>query len=225
MTEERQHHLEAGLNRLKSMLSDLMENVRSSLVKAIEALDLLDGKAAREIVENDETIDGLQRKIDTETCNYIARFQPLADDLRYVITMIKLATDLERIGDLAVNISEVAIKYEGNTLPKPLIHIKKMTGIVEKMIDDVITAYYNKDIELAKKVWLMDEEVDKSYSYIKEEIVGKLMERPDELVMHQYMDLLLVARFLERAGDHTTNVSEEIYYIVNGRLLKEEMKN
>lgn len=225
MTEERQHHLEAGLNRLKAMLSDLMENVRSSLVRAIEALDLLDGKTARDIVKNDETIDGLQRKIDAETCNYIAKFQPLASDLRYVITMIKLATDLERIGDLAVNIAEVAIKYEGNTLPKPLIHIKKMTGIVEKMIDDVITAYYNKDIELAKKVWLLDEEVDKSYMYIKEEIVRKLMENPDELVMHQYMDLLLVARFLERAGDHATNVSEEIYYIVTGRLLKEVMRN
>ena len=225
MTEERQHHLEAGLNRLKSMLSDLMENVRSSLVKAIEALDLLDGATAREIVKNDETIDQLQRKIDAETCNYIARFQPLASDLRYVITMIKLATDLERIGDLAVNIAEVTIKYEGNSLPKPLIHIKKMTGIVEKMIDDVITAYYNKDLELAKKVWLIDEEVDRSYDYIKEEISQKLLLRPEGLVIHQYMDLLLVARFLERAGDHATNISEEIFYIVNGRLLKEEMKN
>jgi len=224
MTPERQRHLEAGLNRLKSMLSDMMENVRSSIQRAIDALDRLDGDLARTVIENDEVIDDLQRKMDTEICNYIGRFQPLAEDLRYVLTMMKLATDLERIGDLAVNIAEVAVRYENQTLVKPLIHIKKMTAVVEKMLEEVIDAYYNKDTETAKRVWNEDSKVDEYYLYIKREVRDKLISMSDSGAIGQLLDLLLVSRFLERAGDHATNIAEEIYYIEKGESLKEEMR-
>ncbi|MBN2252057.1 MAG: phosphate signaling complex protein PhoU [Kosmotogaceae bacterium] len=224
MTPERQRHLEAGLNRLKSMLSDMMENVRSSIQRAIDSLDRLDGELARTVIENDEVIDDLQRKMDTEICNYIGRFQPLAEDLRYVLTMMKLATDLERIGDLAVNIAEVAVRYENQTLVKPLIHIKKMTAVVEKMLEEVIDAYYNKDTETAKRVWNEDNKVDEYYLYIKREVRDKLISMSDSGAIGQLLDLLLVSRFLERAGDHATNIAEEIYYIEKGESLKEEMR-
>lgn len=224
MTPERQRHLEAGFNRLKSMLSDMMENVRSSIQRAIDALDRLDGDLARTVIENDEVIDDLQRKMDTEICNYIGRFQPLAEDLRYVLTMMKLATDLERIGDLAVNIAEVAVRYENQTLVKPLIHIKKMTAVVEKMLEEVIDAYYNKDTEAAKRVWNEDSKVDEYYLYIKREVRDKLISMSDSGAIGQLLDLLLVSRFLERAGDHATNIAEEIYYIEKGESLKEEMR-
>lgn len=224
MTPERQRHLEAGFNRLKSMLSDMMENVRSSIQKAIDALDRLDGDLARTVIENDEVIDDLQRKMDTEICNYIGRFQPLAEDLRYVLTMMKLATDLERIGDLAVNIAEVAVRYENQTLVKPLIHIKKMTAVVEKMLEEVIDAYYGKDTEAAKGVWTEDSKVDEYYLYIKREVRDKLISMSDSSAIGQLLDLLLVSRFLERAGDHATNIAEEIYYIKKGESLKEEMR-
>jgi len=225
MTDERQHHLESVFNRLKSMLSDLMESARSALINSIDALDRLDGDKARKIVTADSKIDELQRRIDRDICNYIARFQPLAGDLRYVVTMVKLATDLERIGDQAVNIAEVAIEYEGTRLAKPLVHIKQMTAIVEKMMDDIMTAYYNKDLELATDVWKQDERVDDIYSYIKKEVSEKLMEQPDEFMTKQFIDLVLVARFLERAADHITNIAEEIYFISRGKNLKEEIRN
>jgi phosphate transport system protein len=225
MTPERQHHLEAGFNKLKSMLSDMIENVRSSLMKAIDSLDRLDGDSARIVIEGDQVIDDLQRKMDLEISNYIGRFQPLAEDLRYVLTMMKLATDLERIGDLAVNIAEVAVKYENQTLVKPLIHIKKMTAVVENMLEEIIRAYYDKDIETAKMVWSEDSKVDDYYSYIKNEVRDKLVNMTDPNAIAQLIDLLLVARFLERAGDHATNIAEEIYYIVKGGSLKEEMRN
>jgi len=224
MTQERQRHLEAGFNRLKSMLSDMIENVRSSLVKAIDALDRLDGDSARTVIDGDQVIDDLQRKMDLEICNYIGRFQPLAEDLRYVLTMMKLATDLERIGDLAVNIAEVAVRYENQTLVKPLIHIKKMTAVVENMLDEIIRAYYNRDIEVTRKVWSEDAKVDEYYVYIKREVRDKLVNMTDPKAIAQLLDLLLVARFLERAGDHATNIAEEIYYIAKGANLKEEMR-
>ena len=224
MTQERQRHLEAGFNRLKSMLSDMIENVRSSLVKAIDSLDRLDGDSARTVIDGDQIIDDLQRKMDLEICNYIGRFQPLAEDLRYVLTMMKLATDLERIGDLAVNIAEVAVRYENQTLVKPLIHIKKMTAVVENMLDEIIRAYYNRDIEVTRKVWSDDAQVDEYYVYIKREVRDKLVNMTDPKAIAQLLDLLLVARFLERAGDHATNIAEEIYYIAKGANLKEEMR-
>lgn len=224
MTQERQRHLEAGFNRLKSMLSDMIENVRSSLVKAIDALDRLDGDSAKAVIDGDQIIDDLQRKMDLEICNYIGRFQPLAEDLRYVLTMMKLATDLERIGDLAVNIAEVAVRYENQTLVKPLIHIKKMTAVVENMLDEIIRAYYNRDIEVTRKVWSDDAQVDEYYVYIKREVRDKLVNMTDPKAIAQLLDLLLVARFLERAGDHATNIAEEIYYIAKGANLKEEMR-
>ena len=224
MTQERQRHLEAGFNRLKSMLSDMIENVRSSLVKAIDSLDRLDGDSAITVIDGDQIIDDLQRKMDLEICNYIGRFQPLAEDLRYVLTMMKLATDLERIGDLAVNIAEVAVRYENQTLVKPLVHIKKMTAVVENMLDEIIKAYYNRDIEVTRKVWSEDAKVDEYYVYIKREVRDKLVNMTDPKAIAQLLDLLLVARFLERAGDHATNIAEEIYYIAKGANLKEEMR-
>ena len=206
------------------MLSDMIENVRSSLVKAIDALDRLDGDSAKAVIDGDQIIDDLQRKMDLEICNYIGRFQPLAEDLRYVLTMMKLATDLERIGDLAVNIAEVAVRYENQTLVKPLIHIKKMTAVVENMLDEIIRAYYNRDIEVTRKVWSDDAQVDEYYVYIKREVRDKLVNMTDPKAIAQLLDLLLVARFLERAGDHATNIAEEIYYIAKGANLKEEMR-
>ncbi len=213
MTQERQRHLEAGFNRLKSMLSDMIENVRSSLVKAIDSLDRLDGDSARTVIDGDQIIDDLQRKMDLEICNYIGRFQPLAEDLRYVL-----------IGDLAVNIAEVAVRYENQTLVKPLVHIKKMTAVVENMLDEIIKAYYNRDIEVTRKVWSEDAKVDEYYVYIKREVRDKLVNMTDPKAIAQLLDLPLVARFLERAGDHATNIAEEIYYIAKGANLKEEMR-
>jgi len=137
---------------------------------------------------------------------------------------MKLATDLERIGDLAVNIAEVAVRYENQTLVKPLIHIKKMTAVVENMLDEIIRAYYNRDIEVTRKVWSDDAQVDEYYVYIKREVRDKLVNMTDPKAIAQLLDLLLVARFLERAGDHATNIAEEIYYIAKGANLKEEMR-
>lgn len=221
---DRQQHLEANFHRLKSMLSDLMERVRFNLVKSVEALEDLDEKKAEEVINSDQIIDNLQRKIDMETVNFIGRFQPLAEDLRYIMMMIKLATDLERIGDLAVNIAEVAIANTGRSLIKPLTHMRKMMAIVESMLDNVIKAYYTRDIELAKSIWKSDEKVDDIYNFIRNEIIEKMKEPENVGFTDQLIDLMLVTRFLERAADHITNICEEIYFIVEGKNLKEEMR-
>ncbi|MFW6120225.1 MAG: phosphate signaling complex protein PhoU [Petrotogales bacterium] len=225
MNDEKFHHLETHFNKLKSMISDMIENVRKSLVNSVRSFETKDTEMANEVINNDYIIDNLQRKIEKEVVSYIGRFQPLAEDLRYAITMVKLVTDLERIGDLASDIAEVTIKYNHDYELDSQEHLKKMTAIVENMVEDALTTYYKRDIELAIDVWKRDDVVDKLYDDVKEQSIKILKVTNDENKEEHVFDQIIVARYLERAADHATNLAEEVYYIVLGKNLKEEMEN
>ncbi len=217
----RQRHLEKDFEHIKTYLSEMMEDVRKQILDSINALEHINYEKAVKIIKDDDLIDDFQRKIENETFAYIGRYHPLAEDLRYVIMVIKIATDLERIADLAVNISKVVKKHKGEQLPKPLVHIKKMSGYVIKMLDDVLNAYYATDLSVTKKICYDDEEIDKIYKFIKEEISVKIIECDDISDVKFFIDLLLVARFLERVGDHIVNIAEELYYMEMGENLHE----
>ncbi|MFO7882917.1 MAG: phosphate signaling complex protein PhoU [Kosmotogaceae bacterium] len=225
MKEEKFHHLETHFNKLKSMISDMIENVRKALVNAVHSFEEKDIEMAREVINNDYIVDNLQRKIEKEIVGYVGRFQPLAEDLRYAITMIKLATDLERIGDLASDIAEITVKYDHNYELESQEKLKKMTAIVENMVEDALTAYYKRDIELAIEVWKRDDVVDNLYDDVKEHSIKILKVTNNEYKEEHVFDQIIVARYLERAADHATNIAEEVYYIVLGKNLKEEMEN
>lgn len=225
MNEEKFHHLETHFNKLKSMISDMIENVRKALVNSVHSFEEKNIEMAKAVIHNDYIIDNLQRKIEKEIFSYIGRFQPLAEDLRYAITIIKLATDLERIGDLASDIAEITIKYDHNYELESQEKLKKMTAIVEDMVEDSLTAYYNRDLELAVEVWKRDDVVDRLYDDVKEQSIRILKEIDNEKKEEHVFDQIIVARYLERAADHATNLAEEIYYIVLGKNLKEEMES
>ncbi|MEA2071299.1 MAG: phosphate signaling complex protein PhoU [Asgard group archaeon] len=225
MNEEKFHHLETHFNKLKSMISDMIENVRKALVNAVHSFEEKDIEMARAVINNDYVIDNLQRKIEKEIVSYIGRFQPLAEDLRYAITMIKLVTDLERIGDLASDIAEITIKYNHNYELESQEKLKKMTAIVENMVEDALTAYYKRDIELAIEVWKRDDVVDNLYDNVKDQAIKILKMTDSEYKEEHIFDQIIVARYLERAADHATNLAEEVYYIVLGKNLKEEMES
>lgn len=212
---------EINLNILKSMLSDMIENVRINLSKSIESLEELNLDLAKKIIENDAIIDKLQRKIERHVINYITRFQPLAKDLRYIVSLVKFANDLERIGDHAVNIAKIASKYKGLPPSYSFINIRKMTGYTEKMMKDIFDAYYQSDINKAKKVYKMDKKVDNLYKLIKKNIAYVIKEENDTEKAALFLDLILVSRYLERAADHTKNIASEIHYVETGISLKE----
>jgi phosphate transport system protein len=207
------------------MISDMIENVRKALVNAVHSFEEKDIEMARAVINNDYVIDNLQRKIEKEIVSYIGRFQPLAEDLRYAITMIKLVTDLERIGDLASDIAEITIKYNHNYELESQEKLKKMTAIVENMVEDALTAYYKRDIELAIEVWKRDDVVDNLYDNVKDQAIKILKMTDSEYKEEHVFDQIIVARYLERAADHATNLAEEVYYIVLGKNLKEEMES
>lgn len=217
----RQRHLETDFEHIKKYLSEMMEDVRKQILDSVNALEHVNYEKAVKVIKDDDLIDDFQRKIERETFTYIGRYHPLAEDLRYVIMVIKIATDLERIADLAVNLAKVVKKHKGEPLPKPLVHIKKMSGYVIKMLDDVLKAYYEMDLNLVRKLYYDDEEIDKIYKFIKEEISVKIIECDDISEVKFFIDLLLASRFLERVGDHIVNVAEEIYYMEMGENLKE----
>ncbi|TYC03063.1 MAG: phosphate signaling complex protein PhoU [Kosmotoga sp.] len=225
MNDEKFHHLETHFNKLKSMISDMIENVRKALANSVRSFEIKDIKMAKDVINNDYIIDNLQRKIEKEVVSYIGRFQPLAEDLRYAITMVKLVTDLERIGDLATDIAEVTIKYSHDYELDSQEKLKKMTAIVENMVEDALTTYYKRDIELAIDVWKRDDVVDKLYDDVKNQSIKILKVINDENKEEHVFDQIIVARYLERAADHATNLAEEVYYIVLGKNLKEEMEN
>ncbi len=225
MKEENFHHLETHFNKLKSLIADMIENVRKSLVNSVHSFEIRDIKMANEVIVNDYIIDDLQRRIEKEVVSYIGRFQPLAEDLRYAITMIKLVTDLERVGDLAADIAEVTVKYSQDFELDTQEKLRKMTAVVEDMVEDALTAYYKRDIELAIEVWERDDIVDKLYDEIKNQAVELIKVANNEHKEEHVFDQIIVARYLERAADHATNIAEEVYYIVLGKNLKEEMEN
>lgn len=218
---EHENQNEINYNILKSILSDMIENVRINLSGSIESLEELNVDMANEIIVNDEIIDRLQKKIERQVINYVTRFQPLDKDLRYIISLVKFANDLERIGDLAVNIAKTAKKHKGILPSYSFINIRKMIGYTEKMIKDIIDAYYKRDIEKAKEVYKMDKKVDNLYKHIRKNIAYEIKEEKDKEKVAFFLDLILVSRYLERAADHAKNIASEIHYVEVGISLKE----
>lgn len=187
----------------------------SLLADAFGALERRDPKKAAAAVASDGAIDALDRAIQEWAVLMIARRQPMANDLRHVMTVIKIAGDLERIGDLAKNIAKRALAVAHETAPKPL-----MTGLGH-MVDhalgqlkDVLDAYATRDAEKAMAVWRDDARIDALYNSIFREMLTYMMEDPRNITLCTH--LLFGAKNIERIGDHTTNIAENVYYLVHG---------
>jgi phosphate transport system protein len=206
------------LEKLEQNLMKLGTLAEDAISKAVWALQKRDNALALEVMENDDTLDALTEKINEQALTIIARFQPVAMDLRLVSAILHMATDLERIGDLGVSIARVTRNLSGQKLIKPLIDVPRMGDLIRRMIDTALKAFMNKDADEAKKVCAMDDEIDDLDKQIFRELVVLMMENPRNI--EQATQLILVSRNLERAGDHVTNLCEQTVYVLTGQTIK-----
>lgn len=192
-------------------MGSMVENVINMSVTALRNGDL---ELAKKVYKEDDKIDILEMEIEQECMTLLALQSPLAKDLRIIATALKLITDLERMGDHAVNIAKVTLQIGNEPLIKPLIDIPKMASVCQEMLKLSLDAFVNEDITLAKKVAQMDEEIDEMYENIVKDVFNLIAKHTDNI--NQGTKLLFVGRFLERIADHTTNICERLVYMVTG---------
>jgi phosphate transport system protein len=209
---------DSELAEIKRMLFRLGKIGGNAVVRAVWALEKGDAVTARAIIDGDDALDELTRRIDENCMSFGARYQPLGQDLRAITSIMHMAVDLERVGDYGVNIARASIEMEGRVLIKPLIDVPRMAGILSEMLDKTLTAFDICDAEMAENVFTMDEQIDELERQIVRELFTMVMERVDRL--EQAFLLMGVARTLERAGDHVTNIAERAIYMCTGKTVR-----
>ncbi|MEW5758819.1 MAG: phosphate signaling complex protein PhoU [Candidatus Omnitrophota bacterium] len=214
-----QRHFDEELNDLKNDILKMGAFAQEAIFNSIEALKNRDKVLAKKIIDNDKRVDELELVIDEKCIDLIARHQPLASDLRFITTGMKINAELERITDIAVDISERVIEIADKPLLKPLVDIPKLTRIAQDMVKMSIDSFVNRDIEAAKSVLLLDSEADNLRNIISKELIEDYMVK-DGTVSPRAVPLLLIARFLERICDHATNIAEDIIYMVEAKVVK-----
>ncbi|AJY73572.1 phosphate signaling complex protein PhoU [Paenibacillus beijingensis] len=206
--------LDEGLDQLRSMLLEMGEHVEGALTKSMEALQSLNADEAREIISADPALNRLEERITELGARLIATQQPVAKDLRRVLVAFKISTDLERMGDLSVDIAKVVLQMEGQTLIKPLNDLPRMAELAGTMVYESIQSYVNESVDLAYKMAKDDDTVDMLYSQIMRDLFTLVAEKP--MGVSQSILLCLVGRYIERIADHATNIGENVTYLVTG---------
>lgn len=204
-----------SLKDLKQDLLDMGLKVENQIHNAVDSLRNLDEKKARALVEFDDTIDEMMLNIEERCLRLIALQQPMAVDLRAIGMAIKMAIDLERIADHAVDIAKITIRLSGEELVKPLEDIPEMAGLCKYMLRECMLAYTEGDVHRAAALAEKDDEVDRIYSAINQEIISLLGNNAN--TNRQLTQLMMAAHFLERVADHATNIGEGVIYMVTGK--------
>jgi len=203
-----------GLKQLQGMLSEMGNRVEKALMDAMETLARLDVTSARKIVASDLELNRLEEQVAELGAKLIATQQPVATDLRRILAALKIASDLERMGDLSVDIAKAAIRLEGHPLMKPLIDLPRMADIARTMIRESIQSYLDENVNLAYKMAKDDDQVDTIFAQVFREMLTMMAE--DARWINQAMLLSFVARYLERIADHATNIGESVVFLVMG---------
>jgi phosphate transport system protein len=214
-----ERHLDIELKKLHRDILRMSELARQAIVGSVEALKNRDKLEAANVINADAQIDDLELVIDEECIDLIARYQPMATDLRFITTGMKLNAELERIADLAVDIAQRVLELADKPLLKPLIDIPLLSDIAQRMVRDAIDSFVKKDVALARQVVRSDAEADKLRNKISAELINDYMSK-DAASAGRAVPLLLVARHLERICDHASNIAEDIIYMVAGEMIK-----
>lgn len=204
-------------HEMSTITNDLLEMtalVEETIYSAIRSLKEKDGDLARAIIDGDEKIDDIEDDIADKTLKFLATQQPLAGDLRMCISILQLIRDLERIGDHCEDIAKYTLRLENEAYIKELVDIPRMADMAAKMVKNAIDAFVNRDLRLARKVWIADEEVDELFRNIHEELLGMIGET--ESKNRQSVMFLFIASHLERIADYATNICEETVFAIEG---------
>jgi phosphate transport system protein len=206
-----EEELEALQNRLLEMGGIAEERVRA----AVHGLVTRDASLIDLVQHGDEPINQLHIEVDDRCFRLLALHQPVATDLRSVVAAVKINSDLERVGDLAVNIAEAAKRYVSHAPVKKLIDIPRMGEIAQVMLRDALDAYVRRDTALARAVLNADDELDALKTQVFRELLTYMLQDPS--TVEPALDLILISRHLERIGDHATNIAEDVIFIVSAR--------
>lgn len=214
-----ERHFDEELKDLHKEILKMAIMTQEAIFKSTESLKDRDKLPAQEVIAQDDRIDQMELEIDEKCVDLIARHQPLASDLRFITTGMKINAELERIADLAVDIAQRVLELVDKPLLKPLVDIPQLSVVAQNMVRDSIDAFVKKDVELAKRVVLSDSEADRLRNLVQEELINEYMAK-DPRTAPRAVSLLLIARHLERICDHSTNIAEDVIYMVEGRVVK-----
>ena len=220
MTEHTVKAYDDELQRLKTAIAQMGGIAEEQLANAMDALSRRDTALADRVIAADVRIDELEDAIEDRAVVVIAKRQPMANDLREILVAIRVASDLERIGDLAKNLAKRTLAIP-ETQPRNVISgLARMSVLAQEQLQRVLDAYARSDANLALEVWRADEEIDALYNSVFRELLTYMMEDPRTIGVCTH--LLFGAKNLERIGDHTTNIAENIYFQIHGRQIPEE---
>lgn len=215
MVGANRQQFDSSLNELKQSLIVMGGKVEQAILHSVQSLKESDQELARQVIARDAEINAMEENIDEIGTRLIATQQPVAKDLRRIIIAFRMASDLERMADLAVDIAKVTLRIGGEPLIKPLVDIPRMAEIVQLMTSESIAAYLNENVDLAYKMAKMDDEVDHLHSQILRELFVFMVDNPK--TVNQALLLCFVSRYLERMADHATNIGESVVYLVRGK--------
>jgi phosphate transport system protein len=206
------------LKLLKEKLLDMASRAEEQIALAIRGLKDREEKLACQVLEREEAINLLDIEIDEMSMRLLALRQPMATDLRFITSAMRIGSDLERIGDLAVNIAERTMDLLKHPQLKPLIDIPRMAELAQEMVRDALNAFIDGDAALAKRVCERDDQVDKLNDQVFRELLTYMMQ--DSGTIPRAVDLILVGRHLERIADHATNIGEDVIFMIKGKTIK-----
>jgi phosphate transport system protein len=215
---------DSDLQELARTMAEMGGLAERQIAEAIEALTTRDSERAWRVINADAAIDSMQRTIEERAVETIARRQPVAVDLRQVVGILRIANELERIGDLAKNIGKRIIAINGEEMPRRSLRgVSHMANLMLAQLRDVLDSFARRDVAKAVEVWTRDQDVDRLYTSLFRELLLHMMENPVTLTFG--IHLLFCTKNIERMGDHATNIAEAVYYMVNGEsLLRERPK-
>jgi phosphate transport system protein len=208
-------HFQEELDQLTSRLLEMGGLAEDRVRSSVRAVVDRDHALVATVLEGDDPINQLHIEIDSRCVRLLALHQPMAVDLRVILSAVKINTDLERVGDLAINIAEAGLRYLGHPPVKELIDIPRMADIAQGMLRDALDAFVRRDTVLAQQVLDADDTLDALKTQVFRELLTYMLQ--DTHTIEPSLDLILISRHLERIGDHATNVAEDVIFMVSAR--------
>jgi len=215
MPDHQTTHFQEELTELKERLLVMGGLAEERLGTAIRALVGRDASLIERVASGDEPLNVLHIEVDERCFKLLALRQPVAVDLRAIVAAVKINTDLERVGDLAVNIAQAAGRYLDHPPVKPLVDLPRMADIAQRMLREALDSYVRRDTDLAQAVLAQDDDLDALKTQVFRELLTYMFQDPGTIAPS--LELILVSRHLERIGDHATNIAEDVIFMVSAR--------
>ncbi|NMB09936.1 MAG: phosphate signaling complex protein PhoU [Tissierellia bacterium] len=210
------YEIDRELDTLNEQLIAMGKEVKKTINDAIISLENNEKDFAKKIIENDDEIDNMERDLERKCLTLMIRQHPVASDLRLITAVLKMTTDLERIGDQAADIAEISLHFDELSFLRNATHIPKMAALTIDMVDKSLKAFVNGDLALADEVIKEDDKVDELFLIVRNELIDLI--HKDKKLGEEAMDMLMVTKYLERIGDHAENIAYWVIYSITGSM-------